>query len=834
MPSPTLALSSLNGTLGFILTGGAFGDATGAKVASAGDINGDGYDDVLVTAAMADPGGRTDAGTAYIVFGKAGGFTNLSLAALDGTNGFRLDGAAAGDHAGFAGRPGDINGDGYDDLIIGANGADLGNNNSGGAYVIFGKAGGFAASMTLSNLDGIDGFRLVESQSLAFVGFSVSSAGDFNGDGYDEIIIGAPNRAFGGAAYVVYGKAGGFDASINLADLDGTDGFRVEGPNFEMAGVAVSAGGDVNGDGLDDLIVGAGASPHGRYSGSTYVVLGQAGGVGPVLYLSDIDGSNGFRLDGGAAYDYSGWAVDSAGDVNGDGYDDVIVGARFKDAHSSNVGAAYVFFGHAGGFGGSYYMPGLNGTDGFAIIGGVVSDELGRSVAGAGDIDGDGYDDIIVGAEKADPNGSNSGAAYVIYGKADGFSATINVSSLDGLNGFRLEGAGLTAYAGGGVSSAGDINGDGFDDVIIGARGAGQTGSSFTGMAYVVLGQLRTVVRAGTAGGDTYVGFTHGDQLSGGGGNDVLSGLAGDDLLDGGDLSDRLYGGDGLDTLTGGSGGDLMYGEDGADNLDGDADGDKLFGGAGADTLLGGLGNDRLEGGDGADILTGGDGNDYLDGGATFDMLYGGLGNDVYIIAPINYSEFSDHDAVIETADAGYDIVRSLRSWTLDANVEALELMGVENILGSGNELANNIKGNIAPNTLSGKDGADTLDGGDGDDLIVGGRGSDRLYGGAGADSFSVRAENFGQPTVELDHILDFSTAEGDRITLNTIDAIPGGANDAFRYVGATFTKHAGEMTLSFAAGVTLLRLDITGDGKADYQMKINGDVTGDWGRWLL
>eukprot|EP01030_Chromulinospumella_sphaerica_P022302 gene22302-biopygen19869 len=95
MPAATLALSSLDGTLGFILSGQASGDLAGRQVASAGDINGDGYDDLIVTATKTDPGGRTDAGTAYVVFGKAGGFANLSLGALDGTNGFRLDGAAA-------------------------------------------------------------------------------------------------------------------------------------------------------------------------------------------------------------------------------------------------------------------------------------------------------------------------------------------------------------------------------------------------------------------------------------------------------------------------------------------------------------------------------------------------------------------------------------------------------------------------------------------------------------------------------------------------------------------------------------------------------------------
>jgi Ca2+-binding RTX toxin-like protein len=421
-------------------------------------------------------------------------------------------------------------------------------------------------------------------------------------------------------------------------------------------------------------------------------------------------------------------------------------------------------------------------------------------------------------------NGAQSGAAYVIYGKAGGFSAALNVSSLDGSNGFRLDGPGSGALAGGWVSAAGDINNDGADDVIVGARGAGGTGA-----AYIVFGDSIPLTLTGGAGANSFTGSRYTDTLSGEGGNDVLRGMAGDDHLDGGDMGDQLHGGDGADTLLGGDGGDVVEGDNGNDVLNGEEGADKLFGGANDDTLDGGVGNDRLDGGAGNDILSGGDGNDLLDGGGGSDFMLGGLGNDIYVI-----TDFPNLVSMVEAPNGGYDIVRAFRTWQLGSDFEALELQGTGNYDGYGNSGANNIQGNSGRNQLQGLDGVDTLDGGGGNDVINGGRDNDLLRGGAGKDTFMVSASSVGRATLETDQIFDFSIAEQDVINLSQIDAIAGGADNAFTFVGTTFTRHAGEMTLSFAAGVTTLRLDVNGDGKVDYQMKINGDVTGDSGRWIL
>jgi VCBS repeat-containing protein len=309
---------------------------------------------------------------------------------------------------------------------------------------------------------------------------------------------------------------------------------------------------------------------------------------------------------------------------------------------------------------------------------------------------------------------------------------------------------------------------------------------------------------------------------------DLLDGTPGDDVINGGLGNDILNGGDGGDDLAGGVANDILNGDAGDDSLSGGDGSDKLFGGDGIDTLHGDAGADRLDGGDGTDVLDGGGDNDLLDGGIGADSMTGGLGNDVFMVDDAG-------DQTLEAADGGYDIVRTaLDGWVLGANFEGLELQGTADIGGFGNSGANNLQGNDGANTLSGLAGVDTINGNDGDDIIIGGAGGDLLRGGGGTDTFVVRQESVGAAVLENDTVYDYSAGDNDRIDLSAIDAnsIQDG-DQGFTLVGA-FDKHAGQMTLTFASGQTTLKLDVNGDGRVDYQMKINGDVTGESGHWLL
>ncbi len=828
-------LSDLDGSNGFRINGEAAGDYSGNTVASAGDVNGDGFDDLIIGAPRVAVNGM-NSGASYVVFGRASGFpSSLDLSTLDGTNGFKINGQAASDFSGLSvASAGDVNGDGYDDVIIGARTADSNGSDAGASYVVFGKASGFSADLELSALNGANGFKISGVAALDISGCSVASAGDINGDGYDDLIIGAfgadPHGSSSGASYVVFGKALGYAANLNLSSLNGTNGFMISGEIAgDQSGGAVASAGDVNGDGYADLIIGAEyadpiGAPPGTDSGASYVVFGKASGFGANLDLSTLDGSNGFQINGNFG-DRSGKNVASAGDINGDGYDDLIIGAYLADPNGTNSGASYVVFGKASGFTANLSLPSLDGTNGFRINGEFAHDHSGISVASAGDINNDGYDDLIVGARGADPNGSGSGASYLIYGRASGFSASLNLATLDGSNGVRINGVAASDSSGSSVASAGDVNADGYDDVIVGARGADPNGAQ-SGSSYIVFGGPTPVSFAGTPGNDSSTGGAGADSLSGLGGNDILSGLGGDDTLDGGDLSDQLFGGDGADTLLGGGGGDLLYGDAGNDTLDGGDGADKLFGGTGADLLIGSTGNDRMLGEGDVDTLEGQDGNDYLDGGAGADLMSGGFGNDVYIVDNVG-------DQTTEDAAQGFDVVRSSLTWTLGANLEALELQGGGNINGYGNSGSNNIQGNMGDNILEGGAGVDTLNGGDGDDVIVGGAGNDLMRGGIGQDTFDIDTINLAGP-LETDQIYDFSTAEGDVMDFGNIDANIHTVQDESFTLVAAFTKTAGQMTAVFAGGVTTVRLDVNGDGRADYQVKINGDVSGDTGDWFL
>ncbi len=494
------------------LTGEATSNIFGASVSSAGDMNGDGYEDVIVGAW----GYSSNTGRAYVYYGGPG---------ADAVADLTLTGEATGNVFGASvSSAGDVNGDGYGDVIAGARGY---SSNTGRAYVYYGGPGADAlADLTLTGEATINVF-----------GASVSSAGDVNGDGYEDVIVGAYGYSTNtGRAYVYYGGPGG----DTVADLTLTGE-----ATLNYFGASVSSAGDVNGDGYGDVIVGANSASSNK--GRAYVTLiypyelampnggeqsvaGQpttvrwrghdvadvglstnggatwttiAAGVGGaqnnevavlapatptefarvrVVYAgqaanhsTSVASAANFRivlpvdppsaaarlqrtLDGEASGDRFGYSTSAAGDVNGDGYGDVIVGAY---RHNTDTGRAYVYFGGPGG----------DAVADLTLNGEAPGDNFGLSVSSAGDVNGDGYGDVIVGAY-----GYNiiRGRAYVYYG-GPGADAVADLT---------LTGEAAGSAFGFSVSAAGDVNGDGFGDVLVGAWGY----LTSTGRAYVYHG----------------------------------------------------------------------------------------------------------------------------------------------------------------------------------------------------------------------------------------------------------------------------------------------------------------------------------------------------------
>lgn len=753
----TIDLANLDVSEGFRINGAGVGDNSGWSVSSAGDVNGDGVDDFFIGARTFTINGETR-GAGYVVFGTSAGFpTEINLADLDGSDGFRITGAAHGDQAGSSvAWAGDVNGDNIDDLIIGATGADVYGSNSGAVYVVFGSNTGFAASLDLSALDGDNGFRIDGPHAYAFAGRTVASAGDVNGDGIDDVIMGVfrgnLNGEYSGGAYVVFGRGAGFPAVLQPDDLDGGNGFRIVGANAQdLIGVSVAGAGDINADGVDDLIIGG---PSAGPNGTSYVVFGSSSGFAEELNVANLQGSNGFRIVGGSSGDSAGFSVASAGDVNGDQIDDLIIGGTYVDANNNSSGAAYVVFGNAAGFGAVIDLDDLDGGNGFRLGGLGAGDRAGHTVASAGDVNGDGLADLIVGTPYADPNGIDSGTTYVVFGSRQGFAAEFDLSSLDGTNGFTILGAAADDYSGWSVAAAGDVNGDGIDDLIVGSMGADANGN-YSGASYIIYGRPgpAPVVYVGDGTDEVILGADTDDSLDGAGGDDILIGGLGADIMVGG-LGDDIFYVDSLGDTTSenaNGGTDTVFAEigwtlgvnlenltlTGSAAIDGTGNGmaNIIVGNSGGNVLSGGDGADQLFGGSGSDDLIGGAGGDLLDGGSGADDMAGGLGDDTYVVGAIG-------DRVVELSGQGIDRVRASINYTLGADVEHLQLTGSGNIDGVGNDLANQIDGNSGNNILSGGGGNDIIRGGGGLDDLNGDDGSDQLRGGDGNDELYGGADN--------------------------------------------------------------------------------------------
>jgi len=411
----------------------------GWSVATAGDVNGDGYSDVVVGAKWYDNGESTE-GIVFVYLGSIVGPSttpdwSVESDSVDASYGHSVSSA------------GDVNGDGYDDLIVGANGFSNVEQNEGAAFVYHGSSSGLSASPDWVLEDNVEGHRW---------GSSVSTAGDVNGDGFDDVIVGSSNGFPAAPApsevRVYHGSASGLS----------TTAAWVTESALNNALLFVDTAGDVNGDGYDDVIIGDPWYDNPSINvGLARVHYGSASG------LSDPNSPD-WSAEGDQAGAWLGEDVGTAGDVNGDGYSDIIVSAMLYDNGESSEGAAFVFHGSATG---PTTGPGL--TYDWIADTNQVSANL-SAVATAGDVNGDGYSDVVIGSSQYDNGEPTEGRAWVYEGSASGLSDTaVWTKEIDA----------ESSQFGNEVATAGDVNGDGFSDIVVGApwwkNGATTEGRAF-------------------------------------------------------------------------------------------------------------------------------------------------------------------------------------------------------------------------------------------------------------------------------------------------------------------------------------------------------------------
>lgn len=344
----------------------------------------------------------------------------------------------------------DVNGDGYPDVLVSAPLYDSNTQSNIGSVSLFlGTSSGVQSSAS---------WTAYGDQSGAQFGWSVASAGDVNGDGYDDVIIGAPQRTntISGVTYASAGKVYVYLGSSS--GLSTTASWSVEANQSSSEfGWSVASAGDVDGDGYDDVIIGAPKYNNSGQKGKVFVYEGSSSGLGSSCWSAESD-------QVGSVFGYS---VASAGDVNGDGYGDVVIGAPLYDNGQSNEGRAYVFLGSSSG---------LASTAVWTAESNQASAEFGKSVASAGNVNNDSYGDIIIGAPLYDNGQSNEGRVYLFLGTSSGVAAS---------SAWTAESNQANAEFGKSVASAGDVNNDGYGDIIVGAPSYDDGGTADVGRVYI-------------------------------------------------------------------------------------------------------------------------------------------------------------------------------------------------------------------------------------------------------------------------------------------------------------------------------------------------------------
>lgn len=417
------AIQTIAASQPWLVEGDQGANNLGQVVASAGDVNGDGYDDLLV-------GGRHDfgnglTGVAYAYYGSSQGLSTTPdwTAPDQEPNQYSLIALAGA---------GDVNGDGYADVIVGDSDYSGNLTEAGRAYLYYGSSSGLSST---------PGWVADGEQTNLYFGTAVAGVGDVNGDGYDDVLVGAPNKFdpvvdyWVGEALLYLGSSSG---------LSPTPAWTVLGPaGSSYFGGRLNGAGDVNGDGYADFLL------------SDFLFSGSLSGEGRVyLYLGSASGPAGtppMTIDGDQAHDYFGMALGPAGDVNGDGFPDVIIGAPSYSDPEGIEGRASLYYGSPGG---------LNPSASWSAEGNQYGAYFGNAVSSAGDVNGDGYADVVIGAYGTTDTELAEGKAFLYLGSRAGLEAS---------PAWTAEGDQEQAAFGSSVSSSGDVNGDGLDGWAVGA-----------------------------------------------------------------------------------------------------------------------------------------------------------------------------------------------------------------------------------------------------------------------------------------------------------------------------------------------------------------------------
>ena len=527
----------------------------------------------------------------------------VQLSAVTDGQGAMLESTASS--LGIVSDIGDINNDGYADILLGAEGQNK-------AYLLYGKAGKDFGTPSqdirttdLDNMAETDGFVLSGSGSF---GRGVNLGGDVNGDGIGDIIIGTKDNS--GTAHLIWGKEG-TRGDINVQSLSANEGVMLMGDDGgDHFGWAVNIAGDINNDGYDDIVVGerfANSSNGLGSAGKAYVIwgknstdygtlVGTGTGASRTLDVSDLTKEEGFHIESNGSSDYLGFSLDATADFNGDGLEDLVIGVYCdSDAHTW-AGEVLLLWGRDediaygevndrnGIMQRTLDVDDLRVNDGLSIKGDDKFDKFGISVSAVGDLNGDGFADILAGSQGNDDGGTQaksgftngSGVAYVIWGRAITASsnsadplATIDTSSLAPSDGFVIEGVGNTTKLGESTAAAGDLNNDGYDDIIIGApgdTGGANLDANGAGAAYIIWGQASKEYGTLEANDDSGDGFMrrmiHADELPIANGFSIVGDQSGRGLgksVAGGDINNDGY----SDVVIGSGSGDsvILFGD---------------------------------------------------------------------------------------------------------------------------------------------------------------------------------------------------------------------------------------------------------------------------------